>query len=304
MINLSFSVSDINTVMVVYNQIEVARSQIELPADLTNYTVVSGSGFPINLQYGTTQYQVTDLDGAANSWYISRYINTSTNAYSGWSDPVLGEAGDLFYNPLFPPEIAYGSADQLVIDRIRRLIGDPVGLRREYGDEAASSIHFDNKTYELDEKGYPVSVTMGGVQMNDNTNPTINGYRFLRFDQDISVTVISGSIEYGVDIWYYAFRFSDREIMEAYDNCPPPIGLSEITATPEAYMLQTAIDLLTQNITEDIFEDGAKIADEGSTYDPSPGIGAMQAMLKNLQKRLDDLVRRLTMGGIAGYRID
>lgn len=304
MISLAFSVSDINTVMLIYNQIEVARSQTELPSDLTNYVVVSATGFPIELQHGTTQYQVTDPDGAANSWYISRYINTTTNSYSGWSDPVLGEVGDLFYNPLYPPEIAYGSADQLIINRIRRLIGDPVGLRREYGTDAESSIHFDNKTYEFDERGWPVSITMGGVQMNASTDPTINGYRYLRFDQDISVTTVSGCVEYGVDIWYYTFRFSDREIMEAYDSCPVPTGLTMVTSSSEAYILQTAIDLLTQNITENMFEDGAKISDEGSVYDPSPGINAMEKVLDRLQKRLDELVKKIMMSGITGYRVD
>lgn len=309
MISLSFTVDDVNTVRLIYNQIQVARSdQRDIPVALTeyggDYTVVSGTGFPINLQPGTTQYRATDPFGTATSWYISRYINSANGSYSGWSDPVLGEPGDLFYNPLFPPEIAYGTADQLIIDRIRRLIGDPLGLRREYGEEASSSIHPDGKTYELDERGWPVSVTMNGVSMNDSTDPTINGYRYLRFDEDISITTWSGGVEYGVDIWYYTFRHSDREIMEAYDNCPPPPGLTTTTANSEAYMLQTAITLLYAELWEDSTEDGAKLADEGSRYDPSPGLETKRKLLDGLQKRLDDLVNALVLGGITGVRID
>lgn len=309
MISLSFTVDDVNTVRLIYNQIQVARSdQRDIPVALTeyggDYTVVSGTGFPINLQPGTTQYRATDPFGTATSWYISRYINSANGSYSGWSDPVLGEPGDLFYNPLFPPEIAYGTADQLIIDRIRRLIGDPLGLRREYGEEASSSIHPDGKTYELDERGWPVSVTMNGVSMNDSTDPTINGYRYLRFDEDISTTTWSGGVEYGVDIWYYTFRHSDREIMEAYDNCPPPPGLTTTTANSEAYMLQTAITLLYAELWEDSTEDGAKLADEGSRYDPSPGLETKRKLLDGLQKRLDDLVNALVLGGITGVRID
>lgn len=309
MISLSFTVDDVNTVRLIYNQIQVARSdQRDIPVALTeyggDYTVVSGTGFPINLQPGTTQYRATDPFGTATSWYISRYINSANGSYSGWSDPVLGEPGDLFYNPLFPPEIAYGTADQLIIDRIRRLIGDPLGLRREYGEEASSSIHPDGKTYELDERGWPVSVTMNGVSMNDSTDPTINGYRYLRFDEDISITTWSGGVEYGVDIWYYTFRHSDREIMEAYDNCPPPPGLTTTTANSEAYMLQTAITLLYAELWEDSTEDGANLADEGSRYDPSPGLETKRKLLDGLQKRLDDLVNALVLGGITGVRID
>ncbi len=307
-IRLSFSVDDINTVILIYDQIQVARldgSTDGTPATVPPYTTLSGvSGHPIDLSTGTTNYSLYDTDGVSTSWYMSRYINTGTSAYSGWSDPVLGEAGDLFYNPLFPPEIAYGTADERVIDRIRRLIGDPKGLRREYGEDATSSIHFDNKTYELDEKGWPVSVAMGGIQMNDSTDPTINGYRYLRFDQDISVTTYSGSIEYGVDIWYYVFRHSDREIMEAYDNQPPPPPLTTTTANSEVYMLATAIELLEGELWEDATEDGAAIRDEGSNYNPEPGLTVKQKMLAALRKKLADMVKALQMPYVGGVLID
>lgn len=303
-INLAFTVDNINTVIHIYNTIEVQRANHELPVDLTNYATLSGvSGHPIYLTGGTTQYTLWDPAGTASNWYRSRYYHTTTNAYSAWSDPVLGEAGDLFYNPLFPPEIAYGSSDQAIIDKLRILIGDPLSLRREYGEEAASSIHSDNKTYELDTKGWPVSVTMAGVPMNDSADPTVNGYLYLRFNEDISITTMSGCIAHGVDIWYYSFRHSDRQIMEAYDSVFIPVGLTESTVTTEAYMLQTAIDLLMQEGFENSIEDGANVFDEGSRYDPSPGFELFEELLDKLRRRLDDLVRQLRMY-VGGVRID
>lgn len=303
-ITLNFTVDDINTVIQIYTTIEVQRANQELPVDLTNYATLSGvSGHPIDLFAGVTQYGLWDSTGTASNWYRSRYYNTSNGVYSAWSDPVLGEAGDLFYNPLFPPEIAYGSSDQAIIDKLRILIGDPLSLRREYGEEAASSIHFDNKTYELDTKGWPVSVFMAGRGMNDSSDPTINGYLYLRFNEDISVTTMSGCIEYGVDVWYYSFRHSDRQIMEAYDSAFIPIGLTEDTVTPEAYMLQTAIDLLMQEGFENSIEDGANVFDEGSKYDPTPGFDLFEDLLDKLRRRLDDLVRQLRMF-VGGVRVD
>ena len=309
-IRLSFTVDDVNTVMLIYTQIQVATASGTVGSDGTPatvpdpYVILSVTGHPIDLVAGTTNYSLNDPDGTSTSWYISRYKSADGSVLSGWSDPVLGEPGDLFYNPLFPPEIAYGTADQRVIDRIRRLIGDPKGLSREYGEDAASSIHFDNKTYELDEKGYPVSITMGGVQMNDSTDPTINGYRYLRFDEDISVTTYSGGIEYGVDIWYYIFRHSDREIMEAYDYQPPPPPLTTTTANSEVYMLATAIELLEGELWEDATEDGAVIKDEGSNYNPDPGLTVKQKMLDALHKKLADMVSALQMPFIGGVLID
>ncbi len=303
MINLTFTVSNIATVELIYNRIRVNKSTTGQAGPYV--ALVDMVPTDIELTSGQSVYRAIDNEGEVDHWYISQYWNTTnTGIVSGWSSPVLGEPGDIYYDPLYPPEISYGTADQLIIDRIRRLIGDPVGLRREYGEEAASSIHFDNKTYELDEKGWPADVHMGGIAMNSSTDPTINGYRYLKFDQDISVTTWSGCVEYGVDIWYYTFRWSDREIMEAYDTCPPPLGLTAVTATSEAYMLQTAIELLWSEIWLDSGEDGAVIRDEGTLYDPSPGLETRRALIDDLQKRLDKLIQSLILSGVTGVLVD
>ena len=320
MINLTFTIDNISTVLSAFDRIQVRRytgtGLPDMPVSLVDYTTISGIDNISNIT-GTSeiildsrynQYYYTDPDGDAEDWYISRYYSSSEGSMTGWSDPILGEPGDLYYDPHYPSEIEYGTADQLIIDRIRRLIGDPVGLNREYGDEAESSIMPDGKTYVLDEKGWPAFVNMNGVQYVETANPSINGYRYLRFDDfiDVSLTVTSGGRTYqqGVDIWYYTFRNSDREIMEAYDATPPPAGLTSTTANSEVYMLACAYDLLTQETWEVINEDGAVVADEGSKYDPSPGLKLRSDMLDKLKKRLDDLVKSLLLSGISGVRID
>lgn len=299
MIYLTWVVDDINIVMQAYHQIQIERGS----AESGPFATVSGLG-PITLVSNQSTYTDIDEYGTSTNWYRSRYYNTSNSLYSAWSDPILGEAGIIYHNPLYPPEVSYGTSQQLVIERIRRLIGDPVGLRREAGEEATSSIHFDNKTYELAEKGWPADIHMGTVSMNETLDPTVNGYRYLKFDENISTTTWSGCVEYGVDIWYYTFRWSDREIMEAYDNCPPPAGLTTTTANSEAYMLQTSIDLLYSELWLDSGEDGAAITDEGSRYDPSPGLNTRRALIDDLQKRLDKLTQSLILSGVTGVLID
>jgi hypothetical protein len=303
MIRLSFVVDNISTVLQVYNQIRIQRGD----AVGGPFTTVSGLG-PIDLNSGQTSYMVIDEYGTASDWYQSQYYSTITSSQSSWSDPVLGDVGDLFYNPLFPDEVNYGTSQKLVIDRIRKLIGDPIGLNREYGEDAASSIHPDGKTYEMDEKGYPVSVFMNGQSYNDSTNPTVNGYRYLIFNDFIDTTsvVCSGTktIEYGVDIWAYTFRWSDRQLAEAYDSCPPPPGLSTATASAESYMLYTAITLLGSENFHDAIEDGSDVSDEGSRYSPAPGFSFRKTLIDDLNKKLDDVVKSLILGGISGIRLD
>lgn len=311
MIQLTLYVDNISLVITVYDQIQIQRSATE---DGT-FATVSGVG-PVTLSAGTSSYTVTDSSGSSTDWYRSRYYSTVTGYYSGWSDPILGEAGDIYYDPTYPEEVSYGTSQQLVIERIRRLIGDPVELNRVYGDEALEGVHTDSRTYELPEKGWPATVIMGGQAYTSLSEPTINGYKYLKFSQyigdicDECVTysgcddTIQKTIPTGIDIWFYTFRHSDREIMEAYNTCPPPTPLTTATANSEVYMVQTAIDLLRKELWEDATEDGASLKDEGSVYNPEPGLKVRKALLDDLTKRRDDLVKSLQLTGIGGVLID
>jgi len=333
LISLTISVDSISSIIEVFDTIQIRKyigsGSPDAPVtDLmafSEYTTVSGIDTINNrtdvsdviLSNSYSQYYFTDPSGYGEDWYISRYYDSGTGATSGWSDPVQGDIGDVYYNPQFPVEVTYGTSDQMIIDRIRLYIGDPIGLRREYGDEALSSIHPDGKTYELDVKGWPAYINMGGLQYTTIDNPSVNGYKFLRFKEFIDdvceeCVTYSGScgedvvkeVIHGVDIWTYTFRYSDREIMEAYNNCPPPSPLTTSTANSEVYMIQTAIDLLRAELWRDATEDGAMVVDEGTTYNPSTGLTVRRDLLKDLLKRRDDLVKALQLTGISGVLID
>ena len=322
-IRLTVTVGNIDQVMVVYDRVELRRAEDELMTThvaLTDLGVVNGYLGYITLIPNTTYYYAVDNGenrpgydaydtGTSDNWYQSRYYSSTTSgAVSGWSEAVRGEGADLFYDPCYPPEVSMSTSEKLVVDEIRRLIGDPVDLNREYGDDAASSIHPDGMTYELDEKGWPTCVTMAGVQYTTTANPTINGYRYLMFESCIDTTevVCSGSCDNtrGVDIWYYTFRHSDRQILEAYNNSPPPPPLTVANATTQAYIYYTAKRLLQQENWHDAIEDGAKITDEGTSYDPSPGFNFRKDLLDDLDKQLDDLVNSLVLRGIEGVRVE
>jgi len=322
-IRLTVIVDNISQVIQVYDRVEIRRAEDELmttPIALTDLGIVNSNLSYITLATPTTYYYAVDNGesrpgytaydpGTSDNWYQSRYyLSTTSGVVSGWSDAVRGEGADLFYDPCYPPEMSMTDEEKLVVDEIRRLIGDPIDLNREYGEEAASSIHPDGMTYELDEKGWPTCVTMGGVQFNTTANPTINGYRYLMFEDCINVTevVCSGTCDNtrGVDIWYYTFRHSDRQILEAFNDCPPPPPLTVTNATQQAYVLYTAKRLLQQENWHDAIEDGALIKDEGSIYDPSPGFNFRDDLLDDLNKQLDDLVQSLILRGIEGVRVE
>jgi hypothetical protein len=295
MIHLSFQVENITSVLQVYNQIQVQSSTTETGT----FTTVVGTGFPIILVSGQSSYSVDDPNGISSTWYRSRYYSSITAVVSAWSDPILGSVGKLCYSPTYPNEVEYGTGDRLIIDRIRRLCGDPINLKREYNEK--DNIHEGGKVYQLEEKGWPCSIAVGDTTYNSTSNPTVNGYLYLNFSDDI--TTLSG-VDLDVNIFYYTFRNSDREIMEAYDNCPPPQGLNATTANSESYMLQVAIDTLMQELWEDATEDGAAFKDDMSTYNPEGGQKIRNDLIDKLQKRLDNLVKTLILSGISGVRVD
>jgi len=140
MINLTFTVDNITTVTQVFDTIQIRRyaGAVTPPAtpvtDLvafSEYTTLSGydsissvdGSSEVLLHSSYSQYYFTDPDGEAYDWYISRYYSGTTGATSGWADPILGEPGDLYYDPVYPPEVEYGSEDQAIISRIRLYIG-------------------------------------------------------------------------------------------------------------------------------------------------------------------------------------
>lgn len=330
MIGITFNVENISTVLQAYDQIQCIRyasyslEQPDTPvgtiAALTDWAVVSGTEafpFPIQLEAGTTVYLGYDPLGVATDWYSSRYYDSSSGSYSAWSAPILGSEGDLYYDPVYPEEESISTEDQAIVERIRIYIGDPKGIRREFGEEALASLHPDYKTFQLAEKGWPIYITMGGVGFTSSSNPAVNGYKYLRFQEPVDDICYScwdnenlcgdetvKLLTKGIDIWYYTFRLSDKEILAAYDSCYPPVGLTSVTATTQAYVLQTAIDILTRELIEDATEDGAIIGDDRTNYNPEPGLKIRKDLLDGLKKDLDDLIKSLKLSGITGVRID
>lgn len=305
MIYLTFTVDNLSTVQLVYDQIQAQSSD----SATGTFTTVTGTGFPVDISTGTSPFTASDSNGTGSTWYMSRYYCSSKCSVPGegssWSDPILGEVGEICYDPTYPVEEAYGTSEQLIIDRIRRLIGDPVGLKHEYNEQ--DNISECGKIYEFGEGcGWPCSININGTTYTSTSNPTVNNYRYLKFTfgaEDDDLTTVSG-LDVHIDIFYYVFRHSDREIYEAYSTAYPPAPLTIATATSEVYMLQSAITLLSQELIEDSVESGATITDEASRWSPDPGLRTREAMVDKLQKRLDNVVKVLSLGNISGVLLD
>jgi hypothetical protein len=139
---------------------------------------------------------------------------------------------------------------------------------------------------------------MNGEEKTSTSDPAVQGYKWLTF---------SGIIvedDYPIDIWSYSFRFSDREIYDAYNDSMIPPGLTTSTVTSDHLVLQTSIDLLESMAAEDTIEDGAKVKDDHTEYDPSAGLRLRGELINRLRKQLDALVKQYMMSDVSGALID
>ena len=297
MIQLTIQVFDISTVMLVYNSVRIYMSD----SREGTYTYLT----TIFLQAGVSTYVYDHIFGTPDLWYKSTYYNTVNLSESSYSDPTQGES-PIYHIVSYPEEYDFSSAEKLIIRKIRRLIGDLKGLSRLYLDGYESScvcILEDNKTIDLREKGWPAYIAINDVEFITLYDPIVQGYRYLTF----SGTLNSGVSNDTIEIWYNTFKFSDSEVYEAYGDAMIPPLVPSTCVTQDHLILQAAIDLLQNLTAQDAIDDGASVRDDQTTYDPSPGLRARDALIARLQRQLDGLIKeclKSSMLGLEGVLID
>ena len=288
MIQLTVYVNDIDTVISMFSHIRI-------------YTSTSETGTYSHLAYiplaaSQSTYTYLHTTGTSETWYKSSYWSNSTE--SSLSDAVQGSDPELYHYPTYPDEAEFSTSEMTIIRKIRRFIGDFKDIGRIYSDgsDFCSSVMDDNKTIDMGEKGWPVYIYVNGVEYTSITDPYVQGYRYLTF----SGTLVSGSQNPEVNLWYHTFKFSDIEVYEAYGDAMIPPLVPDDCVSQDHLMLQAAIDLLMNMYAEDVVDDGASVRDDMTLYDPSPGLRERDRLIKQLRKQLDGLVQECIKSGMLG----
>jgi len=290
MIQLTVYVNDLSTVMSVFSRIIIHTSE----AIDGTYTYLDF----IPLQSGVSSYTYNHITGTPDTWYKCAYYNPTTLVQSTFSDPTKGTV--LIFNIVsYPDEYTLSSSDQILVRKIRRLIGDNKGLGRMYsnGTTSCTNVLEDNRTVDLKEKGWPVYVKINNDEYTTLYNPIVQGYQYLTFSGTLSSGVVNDTIE----IWYNTFKYSDREIYEAYGDTMMPAGVPASCVSQDHLILQASIDLLENITSEDMTVDGAAIRDDQSLYDPSPGLRERDKTINRLKKMLDALIDECIRNAIISH---
>ena len=274
------------------------------------YSMIAEEDFATPLIY-------CDLTSTPQLYYKAQYYNSTTMISSVFSE-VAQETG--IYSEYtvpettatYPPEIALSDDDRLIVESIRITLGDSGLIERDLYSASdpqsnaacAAQIDPNGCTWELQEwKGWPQKVLLNGTEKTDINDPQVIGYRYLSFSG--TSPCITGSL----DVYYNTFRFSDREILMAYDravNLLVSCGLTSDAITTEMRIMQASILLLEGEI-RDVSSGAFKIVDGDTTYDNSSMIRSRTDDLSDLKRKMDYIIecaRYAAAYNITGCRVD
>ncbi len=118
-----------------------------------------------------------------------------------------------FTGATYPREQDYSTTASGYIDKIRIYLGDMKQIRRDYVDGCTSNVMGDNFTYVLEDKGWPLKVSLtsasGTIEFTTTSNPIVQGYKYIVFSS--SQVQIAANV-YGVNLAYYTSISSNNWI--------------------------------------------------------------------------------------------
>ncbi len=305
---LTITVRSTTEVEAVFDQLLIFRAgSANGPFSTIETIILNGSG----------GYTFLDTGTSAAKYYKAQFFNSSSMVSSVFSElaqetGVFSEYTVPTSTATYPSEIALSEEDREIVESIRITLGDIGIIERDFFDSSdtnsafacASQISSDQKTWELEEfKGWPQRVIINGEEKTSISDPQVIGYKFLTFSG--ASACITGTL----DIFYNHFRFSDREILLAYDrsiNLLVSCGLTSAQVTTEMRIMQAAI-LLLEGELRDFQQGGVSIRDGDTSYDSSRAIESRSQELNDLRLKMRELVHCARVSAsysLEGVRVD
>jgi len=245
---------------------------------------------------GRISYSVLDTTCSPRYYYKAQFFNSTTMVQSQFSE-LAQETGRYseFSVPVssatYPPEIGLSEEDLEIVESIRVAAGDLGSIERDLFDasrpqdfsDCSNQISPDRCTWELSQpKGWPQKVILNGETKTNLLDPEVLGYRYLVFS---GTACITGTL----DVFYNNFRFSDREILTAFDRAVNFITATcKLTAsqiTKSMRIVQAAILLLEGEIRDFNVGTGAplRVRDGDTEFDNTARIDLIAARTRDLE---------------------
>ena len=285
-----------------YEQIKVYRS---LNKD-SDYSEATAASTRLALSSISSRYSYTDIFGGPDTWFKWSFYSATGPIESSLSNALRGVVSGTYYRDhSYPPEVLLSGPEQDMVYRVREYIGDFKEVNRDYLSSTTSYDNVSTDTYSVEfdnPPAWPLSVVVDGTSYQTINDPVVKDYSFITFS-GTAIDTTDGT----VDIWYDHFRFSDREILSAYNNSELPAGITVAMASAEMYELQASIKLLEAELRNFMATSSSKVSIyEEISIDPSAGLRARKDDLDSLRSKLDKLVKAVVSNNLTlfGVRID
>lgn len=289
-----------STISAGYTHVKVYRSAKQTDG----FVEITTPSSRVPLEVGVSNYEFIDGSGTTEHWYqISFYDPSESVAETVPSAAFQEDFYDTNFSPItYPDEAVFTPNDRYILDRIRSLIGDPKQLTRDYVsvDTGYSSISLDKTTHTLSNpNGWPLRITLDGLEYTEKTEPRTNDYQFITFS-GTQVSTVSGTL----DIWYYHFRNSDTEVLRVFNGLTPPPELTADQVPFELALVCAGIELLEAEVRLFGVTSGSEIEIfQEIRINPKGGLTGRLADLKALNARKKDLLDRV-LADLGGVNID
>jgi len=212
----------------------------------------------------------------------------------------------IFADTTYPPEISLTVEEEGVVSDIRKLIGDyPEVGYDAYGFVSSDTGPFSSRVfrndslYRFSEKSWPLKITVSGMDYEDSDNPTVNNYQWLLFSD-------APLDEPTFEMFFQTFRFSDKEILDAFDQALVILSERSIPVSKIPINLQEvqAAILLLEGQTAS--QPGSIQVTDGRTQF-TKGKGADVQYLDGLRSQLKEMMTNVRMHialNLGGIRLE
>lgn len=187
---------------------------------------------------------------------------------------------------MYPVERVFSQSEEEIIFRIRQIIGDEKEVFvDDTNSNCTSNVMASGTIYQLEQpKGYPLEVYVNGIECTTSGNPTLMGYKMLKFN---SAVLVSGA---NITVIYEHFRNSDLEILNTYDTSATTYLTKQCNLSLEELgidllVLSTAYGLLMKDLNNYI-KSAIRVRDSDSEFDASMRPSSMKDLLKAISDEL------------------
>ena len=191
----------------------------------------------------------------------------------------------IFQDTTYPPEVVLTVDQERIISEIRVITGDheTVGFDFFGNEDFSDKVFQAGTSYKFEDKSWPLKITVSGsVDFTLSSDPTVNNFEWLIFN---SPTLTESTFK----MFYKSFRFSDQQMLDAFDHACVILSQRSIPdskITEGLKVLQAALLLLEGELSS-VSPDLIRVRDGRTEYEADSVATVMVNKIEELRDKFN-----------------